>query len=304
MRTESATTPQVATPVSVDEHSRLHWLPWALVPVLGAVYWLLESYLHTAIFDGGSFANDLFSPPPHELWMRGVVIAMLLCLAGVSSIALRKRNRRIAQLTLYQERLREMMIRLAEGDDDERRQLGERLHEHVAQTLTAAGLYLSSVEDSDPATTAVMRSAERIIGRAIIDCREIATALSPPVLREFGLVPAVQELGRRISRRTGIDVETKADTELGLQPHMAELSFRAISDVVLVAVSDPRTMRVRVTLEDEGAQIVIAVEWDAPCSDDFFEIRERVSIAGGRFSAEGLPDKTRVVAWVPVGDLP
>jgi len=63
------------------------WLGPALIGVgLGALYWLVETEVHTYVLRQGTFAHNLLSPSLHELWMRTVVL--LLLAGGLVAIAI------------------------------------------------------------------------------------------------------------------------------------------------------------------------------------------------------------------------
>ncbi|MGC9435905.1 MAG: sensor histidine kinase [Methanomicrobiales archaeon] len=46
--------------------------------VLAVIWWILESALHVVVFHEGTFVQQLFSPDPHELWMRTLTFAIII----------------------------------------------------------------------------------------------------------------------------------------------------------------------------------------------------------------------------------
>lgn len=252
---------------------------------LSLAFWVVESLIHLAVFGGQGLLRNLFRPDLHELWMRIVVLLMLATIALVWSGALRARRRQIERLEVYQRRLRELSARIVIGDGEERRELSDRLHEQVGQSLAAARLFLASIEDEacDCREQEALRSVERIVDRAIAECREIAQELSPPVLDEYGLEPALETLANRVMRQTGKSVEFAGDTDsrTPLARETLLAAFQVLAEVVESAASDPLTSTVRVSAGSSEDGVSVTVEWDARSDEDLFSIKERIREVGG-----------------------
>ncbi len=45
---------------------------------LSAVFWLLEAAVHVLVFHDVGFFEQVFSPEPHEVWMRLTIVAMFI----------------------------------------------------------------------------------------------------------------------------------------------------------------------------------------------------------------------------------
>ncbi len=45
---------------------------------LGAIFWMLESAVHVLVFHDVSFIEQVFSPEPHEVWMRLMIAGMFV----------------------------------------------------------------------------------------------------------------------------------------------------------------------------------------------------------------------------------
>ena len=46
--------------------------------VFGLIFWILESALHVLVFEQTDFMQQLYSPEPHELWMRLTIVGMFI----------------------------------------------------------------------------------------------------------------------------------------------------------------------------------------------------------------------------------
>ena len=45
---------------------------------LAAVFWMLEAAVHVLVFCDVGFFEQVFSPEPHEVWMRLTIVAMFI----------------------------------------------------------------------------------------------------------------------------------------------------------------------------------------------------------------------------------
>ncbi len=279
------------------------WLPWVVAPLLAAGFWVTEAAVHTVFFGEHDFWHGVFSPDPHELWMRLVVLLMLMGVAALWSLGMMRHRSYLKEARAYQERLAAATSRYAYGESEERRELADKLHENVGQTLAAARLFLASIDAArqDPMERDSLRSVERILDRAIADCRDIATELSPPVLDEYGLEPALETLARRLMRQTGTSIEiegTEQDAPLSRETLLA--AFGVLAEVVEGAASHPATSSVRITATRDADQIAVIVNWDGPCTNDFFIEAERMNGVGGSVTRRSGTLGTEVVICAPV----
>ena len=57
-----------------SSHSRFIWMGIAL----SAVFWMLEAAVHVLVFHDVGFLEQVFSPEPHEVWMRLTIVFMFI----------------------------------------------------------------------------------------------------------------------------------------------------------------------------------------------------------------------------------
>ncbi len=259
-------------------------LPWGLLSVMALFFWVAESYLHAFVFGNGRFLAHLLSPAPHEAWMRVLVVFMLLIVAAAWSQALRIRQHAFAQARDYERRLGEASTRIAYGDSEERRELADRLHEQVAQTLAAARYFLASVDESTCGEDGqeALRSVGRIIERAVAECREIAQVLSPPALDEYGLGPALEALADRVMRQTGASIQVEGERSTPPLSREALLAtFQVLAEIVESVASNTANQGVRICSQWDERALDVTVFCPSVAQVDLFGARERMSGVGG-----------------------
>jgi signal transduction histidine kinase len=161
--------------------------------------------------------------------------------------------------------------------------LADRLHEHVAQTLSAARFYLGSVGgDCEASERDAIQTVERIVGRAIAECRSIAQELSPPSLDEYGLGPALEALAQRVMRQTGTSIEVDADKGgPDLEREALLAMFHVLAEVVEGAAADADEQSVRIHSRLDESALSVSVSYRSRSPLDLFGACERMGRVGG-----------------------
>ncbi|MFH2125757.1 MAG: PAS domain-containing sensor histidine kinase, partial [Pseudomonadota bacterium] len=192
-------------------------------------------------------------------------------------------------------RQRRLTAELVKVEDQERRRIARDLHDGVGQYLAVSKLKLSKAAES-----AQGRSKERIeevlelLGQAIADTRSLTARLSPRVLDEIGLAPALQWLAEQGRGRYGLQVEFNCAGEVAVDDaQMRSFLFRAVSELLLNAAKHARAQKVEIGLEADGRELSITVgddgvgfdpakREDAGTGLGLFSLRERLDLLGGR----------------------
>lgn len=281
---------------------------WALQPqaatlatvTLIVAYWMLEAAAHVLLFDRRrSFLHALLFPAPHEAWMRAFVVIMAVAL-GIAwyAVALERRHR-IEEMRSHQLRLGQFTRSLSYGATKERQEVARRLHDDIGQQLSAARMFLSATGGCDD--RAASEQVARILERVMMECRELSEELSPPVLEEFGLVPALESLARRVARRSGRTVQVDASHAcLGLGHEALMVTFHVLSEVVEAAVEWSDTTAVLLTCAEEEGMLALGVSWDAASHAEFFSAGERIRNVGGVTDVQVDGVRTTFTARVPL----
>jgi len=216
------------------------------------------------------------------------------------------------EIGLHQLRLRALMADLLLAEEHERRRLAVDLHDGLSQTIALAQMKLSALRVSlRGEQKGALDEIERLIAQTDRAARSISFELSPPVLHDLGLEPAVQWLVENIRTRYGIEIELEND---GLPKPADEktrvILFRSIRELLINAAKHAGAHRVHVRLERQEDHLNAAVEDDgvgmepdtaAVKGSGLFSIHERLSCVGGSMSIESAPGKgTKVRLCAPL----
>ena len=91
-------------------------------------------------------------------------------------------------------RLQQITEAVINGQEKERTELGEELHDNINQILASTKLYIEcALKDKEPRMDLVAES-KVLIEKAMVEIRKLSKSLLPPSLGEIGLFQALQDL--------------------------------------------------------------------------------------------------------------
>src|SRR5688572_33265678 len=163
---------------------------------------------------------------------------------------------------------------------------------------------------TDEAVGRSLAEIERLIGQANLSARSITFELSPPVLHDLGLEPAVQWLVENIQARYGIETVFEDDGQLKPADEKTRvILFRSIRELLINAAKHARARCVQVRLERQADHLDAVVADDGIGMQPFeaavkgsglLSIQERMASVGGSMRIDSEPGRgTRVHLRAP-----
>jgi signal transduction histidine kinase/ActR/RegA family two-component response regulator len=232
-------------------------------------------------------------------------------------------EQRVAERTAVAERqsaqLRKLAAELTQAEQRERRRLAQILHDDLQQLLVAAKLTLESVRAriTEQRLRESIHQVQELLSQSVEASRSLTVALSPPILYDGGLVPALEWLARWMQEKHGLQVEVHADP--GAEPESEETQvflFQAVRELLFNVVKHGSVDRAEVFAEPVGPDelcimvkddgngfdpVVLEETADAP-GFGLFSIRERLENMGGRFEVETAPGRgVQIQLYAPLG---
>jgi two-component system, chemotaxis family, CheB/CheR fusion protein len=214
--------------------------------------------------------------------------------------------------------LRALSAALSLTEERERRAIAADLHDDLGQTLAALKMRLDLLHKRAPAGPLAddLRSASELLLQASNRVRSLAFQLSPTILYELGLVPALEWLADEMRRTYALQVTVEADSgaRVSLDASMRTILFRAVRELLINVSKHADTHLAKVVCRTEGAHMVIIVAdngkgFDAKILFDpkaqrgfgLLAVRERVTSLGGTMKCESIPgDGSRVTLELPI----
>jgi signal transduction histidine kinase/ActR/RegA family two-component response regulator len=235
--------------------------------------------------------------------------------------ALRTSGDQLRTLNLTLERradqLRAMASELTLVEQRERRRLAQILHDHLQQLLVAAKIKIGMLRRRELATESgqSLGQIDELLSESIRTSRSLTVDLSPPILFDAGLRPALEWLARQMREKHGlvVDVESEAP-QTPLSEDAQILAFQAVRELLFNVVKHAGVAHARLQLAVDAKQVQVVVEDDGVGFDatqlehhevldgglGLFSIKERLEVLGGQVLIDSSPGQgTRAVILVP-----
>jgi signal transduction histidine kinase len=232
-------------------------------------------------------------------------------------------NRRAcAEIDRHREQLRRLATELALAEERERRAIAADLHDHLGQALAFVKLRLAQFAGDAVfcGFESSLREILNLVDQAIRYTRTLTGELSPPVLYELGLGPALEWMGEQFAVKHGVRVEVTAARDVPQLPQATRVMlFKSAHELLTNAVKHGRPQRVAVSLRREGPTLTVEVTDDGVGFDParaeavaasaeagtfgLFSIRERLRYLGGRLDVRSAPGEgATVTLCVPLAN--
>ncbi len=219
---------------------------------------------------------------------------------------------RTERLELANADLRRLSSEMLMAEERERRRLSVDLHDGLSQTLALAGVKLGEARRvAEDVVTVRIREVEGLIAQACRVVRSLTFQLSPPVLHDLGLVPALKWLAEDMQGSYGLSVVVEDDgAAFDLDSRSETTLFRAVRELLINVTkhASATEARVRVSMELPFLHVEVAddgVSFDPETvpidAHGLFGIRERLQYLGGKMEIESRNGSgTRVLLSAPL----
>ena len=233
--------------------------------------------------DADSYLEAIAFPIPPE---HAAVIFLDRTKLRKSDEALRRR----------QKQLQVLAAQITISEENTRRAVASDLHDSVGYDLVKilnTARAVSSRNDSCPEIHEIIALTERVIA----ENRTLIFELSPPVLKEAGLHPALEELAKNILAPAGIhwQIITKCPPEnLEADDSVCVILYRSARELLINAVKHSQASEVSIIINCKHGIITIAVEdngkgfrdpdnitMNAQGGFGLFSVKERLIALGG-----------------------
>lgn len=205
-----------------------------------------------------------------------------------------------------------LLIRQTLIEEQERRRLGRALHDGIGQELALIRAQISRLSRPDDITTRLVRTMDAVIGSV----RDLTFEMSPPILEDLGLMPAMHWLSEHLGRRYDTHIAVADD---GIEPRLSPSSqiivFRALrevatnaakhagnAEIIISCATGTRTSRF--TVRDTGPGIdpsVVDRSGDSVGRYGLISVEQQIRGIGGSFEiVSRAGEGTRAIITVPL----
>jgi signal transduction histidine kinase len=212
-----------------------------------------------------------------------------------------------------------LVRQLIQTSEAERARLAAELHDGPVQGLSALGYELHRIvrrvdPDAQADTSALLDDVQQQLGAEVRRLRTVMTELRPAALDEQGL----RDHAASFASQTGLPCEVDIVFEGRLAPEHETILFRVAQEALANVAKHAKAATTQVVLVDRGQGVTLTVADDgigfapermaALAKQGHFGLvgmRERVEMAGGRWSVRSAPGSgTTVTATLPCQPVP
>jgi signal transduction histidine kinase len=181
------------------------------------------------------------------------------------------------------------------AEQEERRRLGELLHDGPVQQLSALAQMLDATlgalrEDDDPVAAETLARALDVAREATRDLRALCDDLEPRSLREVGFAATVGALARRSSARHDVEIVLDVEHAQALGEHAQTALYQIVREAIEQAVRRGAPTRIEVALNPTpsgGAELVVSDDGPPERRSAVLEgLAERAASLNARFTSE------------------
>ncbi|MDY6844128.1 MAG: PAS domain S-box protein [Thermodesulfobacteriota bacterium] len=256
-----------------------------------------------------------------EVWVMVTAVAVFgkpeavkYVIGLVQDITLRKRD---------EEMIRQLYYRIVSTQENERKNIADKLHDDLGQLLTVLKIGLDQLKIQWPSESQMVN--ERIDGlldltrKTTETIRTLAYHLRPPILDDLGLTAALQSLINQIESQTDIAIEFRA---IGFKERLNQkielILFRVIEECLTNIVKHSQASKSRIHLIYAFPKVVVTVEDNGKGFDKekflansmadrglgILSIQERVKFFKGQFEINSIPHSgTHIKIEIPLSEI-
>ena len=221
---------------------------------------------------------------------------------------------RTTDLVNSQERLRALASQLNLTEQRERRRLAADLHDYLAQLLALIRIKLGQTLQRLPDQLGEGRSSLTEIDDLLLQClqyaRTLMAQLSPSVLQDLGLIPALHWLAEQMAQQgLKVDVKVLTQEKPSFDEHQSDLLFQAVRELLTNILKHAGASAASVTIQKQDRDTWLLTVQDGglgfnidqvhyePSGEHFglFSIQERMEAMSGWCRIDSMPGQGTTV---------
>lgn len=213
------------------------------------------------------------------------------------------------ELRLRVQQLRQLSVESTLMEARERREIASDLHDDLGQTLHVMKIKIDMLaKQLAPEQRPMASELQTLVSDASRAVRSLTSQISPPVLKDLGLIPALHWLADQMARQMDFLVSVESDVEgVTMDDVQSTLVFRAVRELLINAVKHSGCQRARLALRGGEQELIIRVSDEGVGMDEaasvgnaanrfgLTSVRDRIHFLGGRVLVCSSPDHGTVV---------
>ena len=170
------------------------------------------------------------------------------------------------ELLEYRSRLRELATKLTISEEATRREIARDLHDSVGHSLLSLLLDLRRLKEnclSPKESEEILERSIAVAERTISESRQLIFELSPPILLEVGITPALEALADNLLSPRGIrwNVSARGDSkEFSADDSVCIILYRMSRELLVNVIKHAKATSVHISVNRGPNKIQVVVE--------------------------------------------
>lgn len=190
------------------------------------------------------------------------------------------------------------------------KRVAHALHDEASQLLASVHIAVAELAaELPPQHGGRFETIESLLQQTESQLRTLTQELRPTELDNLGLVPALEFLAAKVTRRTGLRVYVAGDTGARLPDAVETALYRIVQEAVNNAVKHANANCVRIELKRSPSKVACRVRDDGSGFDTrrwthglgLIGIRERLNALGGSMDVVSERRGTTLLTDIPLG---
>lgn len=206
-----------------------------------------------------------------------------------------------------EEELQEMMKKIIDVQEDERKRLSRNLHDGIGQNLYSHLITINLLQSQMEHT--LIDQLQKEATDLIEEVRTISWELRPSVLDDLGLIPAIRSYLSRYAAHYGIDVSFESSLTVRLSMNKEIAIYRIIQESMTNTRKYANSQMASVTIREMEGIVRVMVEDDGKGFNvdksqrgvGLFSMEERARAVGGEILIDSVIGKgTKIIFELPI----
>ncbi len=223
----------------------------------------------------------------------------------------------LALRKVQDEKQRQLMKAVFDTQEGERSRLAEDLHDSVGQVLSAIKMNLhrldklqnQGVQDAINQHQ-ILDNTKKLLDECLVEIRNIIKNILPPVLTDFGLSEALENLAKKVAQDTGLEVVFYAEkSNERYKKEIEVMIYRIVQELFNNAIKHAGASKIELSLTNFSSALILKFKDNGVGFNreqithglGLKNIESRIQLMEGTFSLTANPG-TSIELKVPTGD--
>lgn len=171
----------------------------------------------------------------------------------------------LALRKVQDDKQRQLMKAVFDTQEGERSRLAEDLHDSVGQVLSAIKMNLHRLEKTQEVDNkenvdqkVILDNTKQLLDECLVEIRNIIRNVLPPVLTDFGLSEALENLSVKVAKDTGIEVVFYAQkSSERLKKEIEVMLYRIVQELFNNAIKHAGASKIALSITNNYENITV-----------------------------------------------